>query len=475
MLNKQVFEMVFNHTLDGMFIVDQNRHLVYATPSMMNMSGYEFEEVANRDMFFFVHPEDKEYMLQRHKNLLASKQKNATEYRIIKKSGEIRHFECRTTPLPDTENYLQVVTVRDITDRKLMEIELEKRKNRYEVLQKSLRNFSKDLSLVMKLSDLEERLSREIQTILPDSEPRLLLLTKEETLSLKVGRLEIRSDEILIKIGERNQSSYILRLNSSAIQEQMDSIWLETLSHYTVMVFENLNIIENLMEQLESAVAKKETPRWVLRLLFNLQEQQRLTLSSDLHDTVLQDQIDLYRRLEALLKRMDLDQDSKSKLKEIEQGMLDIVHEIRMTCNELRPPLLRELGLERALENLFEHIQVTSTYKIDFYSNSVPPLTEELTIGIYRIIQELLINAENHARASKLQIRIDCMDGLFKLEYQDDGVGFDAINLNPSFNSMGLTSMMQRAESLGGNIGFDSKPGLGLKVILELPIIEEVR
>ena len=83
------------------------------------------------------------------------------------------------------------------------------------------------------------------------------------------------------------------------------------------------------MEQLETASRSKESPQWVLRMMFNLQEQQRLTLSTDLHDTVLQDQIDLYRRMESLLTLNIIESEAKAKLIEIEQGLLDIIHAIR--------------------------------------------------------------------------------------------------------------------------------------------------
>lgn len=476
----QYFELMFKNTMDVHFIVNKQRHLVYATPSFFQITGFTPEESKNVDGFeVLVHPEDKQYMIERHKNLIATGKRNTTEYRIITKSGEIRHWECKTTPLPNTEEYLQVVSVRDFTERKLVEKELERRKDRYELLQQSLKKFSHDLSAVMKVSDLEDRLVRELASVLPNSEPNLLIINLEKTpdldshfYSLSVGRLESFSEKLLIKIGERKESSYVLSLNASAITETMDSIWLETLAQYAVMVFENLNVIENLMNQLKTALESRETPQWVLRLLFNLQERQRMNLSSDLHDTVLQEQIDLYRRLDSLLAKGKLEGRIKAELKDIEQGLLDTIHQIRATCNELRPPLLRELGLERSLENLFDHTQLSSTYKIDFTAEqtSACTLTEEQTIGIYRVVQELLNNASKHSKASLLHFHLKSQDGYLTLAYRDDGIGFAAEKMNPTFKSMGLTGMLQRVQSLDGKIDFYSQPGQGLKVTLQIPI-----
>jgi two-component system, NarL family, sensor histidine kinase ComP len=467
--NQQFFQAIVNHTSDMLMIVDRNRHIVFVTPNAWEITGYSPEEFFNRDTFDMIHPEDKEYLLQRHRNLLASKQSNSSEYRIVKKNGEVRYLECKTTPLPDTENYLQVVSTRDITERKLMEKELEYHKIRHEVLQNSLRDFSHDLSSVMKLADLEEKMVKELETILPGSNPHILKATAESNnaIDFPVGKMVTIHERVLIKIGERQHHSYILTIQASAIREKMESIWLETLAYYSMMVFENLNMIENLIHQIETASQSKETPQWVLRMMFNLQEQQRLTLSSDLHDTVLQDQIDLYRRLESLLNQEKIENEAKNKLKVIEHGLLDIIHDIRVTCNTLRPPLLRELGLERSLENLFEHIQITSTYKIIFTFEDISTLSfsEEQTIGIYRIVQELLHHAGESSKANMVKFDLYYENDRLKLVYSDDGV-----EGNSESNHMRLTNISQRAQSLGGKIKIRFTQGSGLIAELELPL-----
>jgi two-component system, NarL family, sensor histidine kinase ComP len=478
--NQELFHTVLNHTSDMIMICDRNRHIVYITPNAFENTGYRPEEVQNRDIFFMIHPEDREYLEQRHKNLLESKQSNSSEYRIIKKNGQVRYYECKTTPLPETDNYLQVVTTRDVTERKLIELELERHKDRHQILQKSLKNFSHDLSSVMKLTDLEERLMKELEVILPGSKPYILktypdIESRTNLQELSIGKIEIVSNHVFIKIGERHNQPYIVSINSSSIHENMESIWLETLAFYTVMVFENLIMIEGLMDQLETALQSKETPQWVLRMMFNLQEQQRMTLSSDLHDTVLQDQIDLFRRMESLLGRYEIEVEAKAQLKDIEQGLLDTIHDIRMTCNNLRPPLLRELGLGRALENLFEHIQVTSTFKIIFTSEDISgvQLSDEETITIYRIVQELLHHAEAYSKANLIKFKLYCENDQLKMMYCDDGVGDDALETSQTLQHMGLTSISQRAQSLGGKFEFSSNLISGFIAILEIPIKEK--
>ncbi|KAA9021601.1 PAS domain-containing sensor histidine kinase [Niallia endozanthoxylica] len=473
-----IYEIIANHTLDIILIVNQQRNVLYATPSFYEIFDSTLDELRNRDVFNgLLHPDDRQYMEERHEKLLETGRPSSTEYRVIDKFGVIRYFECKTTPLPNTEDYLQVVAIRDISERKKMEMELERRKKRYEFLQDSLKIFSQDLTSVMKVSDLEIRLVKEIKFIIPGAEPAIHILESENPIETSLPPLTLKESErldnkIYFKIGEQNGRAYILSLNESSTMEKMDFIWLETLVCYSVMVFENLNIMENLMNQLKAALQSKETPQWVLRLLFNLQEQQRLQLSSDLHDTVLQDQIDLFRRLEVLKYRKDIKLELIEALSGIEQGLLDSIHQIRRTCNELRPPFLRELGLEKALENLFEYTQISSTFKITFLTKNPSQLSlnEEITIGIYRIIQELLNNAAKHSKASLLDFEMRINETL-QIFYCDDGVGLPLEKLKPSFHSMGLSSIKQRVQSLNGQIEFKSKPGKGLKVMIEFPIL----
>ncbi|WP_102348796.1 sensor histidine kinase [Bacillus sp. Marseille-P3661] len=470
--DQQFYETILNHTSDMLLIVDQNRHIIYATPSVYEITGYSPEELKDVDVFIIVHPEDRKFMEHRHKQLMDSGKNNSIEYRMVQKSGEIRYFECRTTPLPSTEHYLQVVSARDITERKRMELDLEYHKNRHEVLQNSLKNFSNDLTAVMKLTDLEDRMMKELVTILPYSNPRILTSIPRGEINLCDGKMIRVSNSIFIKLGDRKQCPYILSLEANAVCESMELTWLETLVHYSAMVFESLNMIENLMEQLSTASTRKETPQWVLRMMFNLQEQQRMTLSSDLHDTVLQDQIDLYRRLESLLKQYEIEKEAKSKLIKIEQGLLDIIHEIRVTCNHLRPPFLRELGLETSLENLFEYVQLTSTYRIHFTSEDLSRLllSEEQMIGMYRIVQEFLHHAEEYAKASVVEFDLFEEHEVLKLVYHDDGVWFDNGVGSSDSTNIRLASVNQRAQSLGGKITLTPIEGNGLLAELELPI-----
>ncbi|MHC0039521.1 PAS domain-containing sensor histidine kinase [Pseudoneobacillus sp. C159] len=481
------FETITQHTLDILLIVDQNQIVRYATPSFETILGYKMEGIIGANAFDSLYPEDRERLIQSHQEVIRTQVPKVDEYRVLHQNGTILFLESRVTLIPDHPEKLVVVSIRDITARKNMETELEKRKNRYQDLQNSLINYSQDLAKVTKVFELNERLIRELEAFLPHSDPQVVTYHRdshfiEGDLSLEepsyiaklvVGKQKNVNGRTFILIGDRKEKAYILSMESIFTKELMDSIWFETLVNYTIMVFESLNVIENLMNQLETAIQRNEKPQWILRLLFHLSEKQRSELSSDLNDTVLENQIHLYKSLQKILKEYQFDKNVDDQLKGIIQGLLDSIHQIRLTCNELRPPLLRELGLERALENLFEQTQVTSTYKINFSSENtaVLNLNEEETIGIFRIVQELLNNANKHSQATNLSFHLKKRDEWLELQYSDNGKGLKVGKLAPTFKSMGLSGMRERVQSFNGTIDFHSEPGKGLMVNIKIPTV----
>jgi two-component system, NarL family, sensor histidine kinase ComP len=480
------FETITQHTLDILVIVDQNQIVKYVTPSFETIMGHKPEVFIGRNAFDPLYPEDKEKMILSHKEVIRTRQPRVDEYRVMHLNGSIIYVESRVSLIPDHPDNLVVVSIRDVTARKKMELELERRKNRYQDLQNSLKTYSQDLSTVTQMVDLKTRLIQELKTVIPNSDPKIISYHREnntiegersseivtEILNLAAGKPQTIGDRLLILIGDRKEKSYILSLKDGSFGNSMNSIWLETLVNYTIMVFDSLNVIESLMNQMETAIQRKDRPQWILRLLFNLSEKQRLELSSDLHDTVLQNQLSLYRHLQAILKEYEFEKEMDDQLKEIVQGMLDTIHQIQTTCNELRPPLLRELGLQTALENLFDQTQVTSTYKIEFTTENTMNLSlnEEETIGLYRMVQELLNNANKHSQATNLHFHMEVLNDRLELTYTDNGKGLEVDKLTPTFKSMGLSGMRERAQSLNGTIEFFSEPGNGLTVKLQIPI-----
>lgn len=248
--------------------------------------------------------------------------------------------------------------------------------------------------------------------------------------------------------------------------------WLKTIAHYSGIVYENLYLIEGLIENLEMEMkSQREAPSWVLRLIFTLSENERRRLASDLHDAALQDQLIWYRKLESLMLDYPMEDGLLEQLDQIKEGLLDVIHQIRQTCNELRPPLLKEMGIVEALEQLIQQEQIRSNYSVTLRAEpTVIELNDVQILAVYRIVQELLRNADKHAGASQILIELEQRDSELYFYYKDDGRGLQLTELTDSFKHMGISGIKERVRSLDGDIVFHSEPGKGFEVQLTLPM-----
>ncbi|EKN68839.1 histidine kinase [Schinkia azotoformans] len=252
--------------------------------------------------------------------------------------------------------------------------------------------------------------------------------------------------------------------------------WLKTISYYMNVSYQNLQMIEDLIEELENIKTKDDAPSWVLKMLFNIEEKERKRLSTDLHDSALQEQLLLYRKLSGILEKYNFDSIAKQELDFINEGLLDVIHEIRETCNELMPPFLKETGIVGSLENLFKKVQLRTNLVIDFVAdrNFVYSISDEITLALYRVVQELMNNAEKHSNASKVSIYLTSEYDHIILKYKDDGEGM-AGESAPAFNGrLGIYGIRERVRSVNGNIEFSNlKDSSGLQIVIEIPLDKE--
>lgn len=366
--------------------------------------------------------------------------------------------------------------------------------------QGSLNRFSTQISRVMNRSDLERVLEQEICQVLPvrdvsffdvqldqlkhvnlekslmDLRDSIIASFHKTSQQLSIGKIVPVDRGICIVIGIKGSVLHILWLDNKDNQTRYNTderAWLKTLANYSAIVYENLYLIESLIEDLEEEFQRKKgssTSPWVLRLIFRLSEKERRKLASDLHDSALQDQLLWYRQLESVMTDYEMSEDLQLKLWNIREGLLDVIHQIRETCNELRPPLLQEMGIVEALNTLFEQSQIRSNYVVDFQADNFKiKLNDEQMLAIFRIVQELLRNAGKHAQASNIFIRLEEDEGIC-LSYKDDGVGLKLEDLKDSYHHMGLSGIKERVHSLEGSIRFKSEMGQGLEVNITLPL-----
>ncbi len=192
---------------------------------------------------------------------------------------------------------------------------------------------------------------------------------------------------------------------------------------------------------------------------------ERNRLALDLHDAVSQKLFGLVLSAEAARTLLERDpaaaRDQVEKLQRQAQEALD---ELRSLVFELRPPDLAKDGLGGALRKHVELLRRHGEHEIGLELGDEPPAEETRDAELLRIAQEALHNALRHAQAAHVTVRLSGdHDGLL-LEVEDDGVGFDPDAPSTRSRRLGLTSMEERAQRVGGTLEITSAPGAGTTV-----------
>ncbi|MCI3921210.1 PAS domain S-box protein [Paenibacillus sp. TRM 82003] len=468
--SEQRYRSLFQNNLDGVFSVDLGGfNLVNANPVFQIITGVDLQSFSNRCFLGIIYDEDHMSVYETLLEVTRDGKPRDIECRLARGGGGIEETITHITFVPiflsGKLNGIHGI-VKDITKRKLEERELIDSEKRYKELQQSLNRFSADLANVMKVVDLENRLVEEVSSLLKVANASIEEVPRGELAGLD------RSEETWIRIGEKKNPVF-LRIAPRPTLLKIEEEWLETAVRYVTILYDNLQLIEDLMYRLEQSVTSSETPKWMLRLLFRLSEKERATLSSDLHDSVLQDLINWYRKLESFRSLRSLESDIQRELLQIEEGLLDAIHQIRITCNELRPPFLLKMGLVESLKSLFEYTRMFANYEIEFLADGIQfNLNEEQILGMYRIVQELLNNANKHSQANRVIMSLIEQDGCVVFTYSDDGVGMNLFGLEGSFQHMGLAGIEKRIMSIEGKVDFQSAPREGFHVRIEFPKIK---
>ncbi|MED4821419.1 histidine kinase [Bacillus atrophaeus] len=294
----------------------------------------------------------------------------------------------------------------------------------------------------------------------------------------EIGKIVEFNNGFVMKIGERGGKSFVIlclsKMNTPRLTLEEIS-WLKTLAFYTNVSIENVMKIEELMSHLEEIKQQESNPVWLKKLMYTIEEKQRSDLARDLHDSVLQDLISLKRQCELFLADFKKEDPCKNevqdKLVQMNQQMSDVILMTRETCHELRPQLLYDLGLVKALSKLVAQQQESAPFHIRLNTGRfTASLDLDSQLNLYRIIQEFLSNAMKHSKAGEVLIMLISFQNKIVLHYEDDGVGFDKEKLNEQSMSMGLSGIKERVRALDGHLRIDTSVGNGLRADIEMEL-----
>lgn len=207
--------------------------------------------------------------------------------------------------------------------------------------------------------------------------------------------------------------------------------------------------------------------------LLQLQEDERKSLSRDLHDEIGQSLTAIHADATAIANVSEKNTPINQSAEAIVTVARQVISIVRNIVEQLRPETLDKLGLKIALEELVSTWQ--QRYKMQScelqISSDLTTISEELSIVVYRAVQECLTNIAKHAHAQHVAVNLWIENNELAIVVQDDGRGFNS-RLTTGF---GLIGMRERITGTGGELEIDSNLAKGTTIMARLPLTGRIR
>ncbi len=242
----------------------------------------------------------------------------------------------------------------------------------------------------------------------------------------------------------------------------------------SIDITESKNMEEKLRDSEEILRNNQEDLQRLAGRLISVKEEELRRLSRELHDDLTQRLAVL--AIEAGKMELNMDEDVQSnpvflqKVSHIKEQLIKISEDVHRISRQLHPTIIDDLGLVRAIESECAALSQRESVEIFFTTEDIPEiLPDDVPLCLYRITQESLNNCISHSGTAKCEVFLKGSHDAIFLDIEDKGVGFntDEVRNKPG---LGLSSMRERVQLVGGNIKVDTEPGRGTSIHVSIPL-----
>lgn len=250
------------------------------------------------------------------------------------------------------------------------------------------------------------------------------------------------------------------------VLSQSDFDILGVITNYASFAFENMALIDELKL---SNLARIRLNQQILQS----SEKERKRLARELHDSVIQTLTAINYQCSQL--RRDVGSSKENQVDIISSSIRNAILDLRHICADLRPPALDTLGLSAIVRSEVRSMSTPGTpiMKLDIIGEDNWDASEEVSLCVYRVLKEGLINAIKHSKANKIFITLEYEPNQVTLVIEDDGIGFSLPErlLDLSMKGhYGIVGIQEWVDTTGGRFNLFSTPGKGCRLSIEMPL-----
>ena len=224
---------------------------------------------------------------------------------------------------------------------------------------------------------------------------------------------------------------------------------------------------ENRLQKLEN-----EKQQVLLKATIEGQERERKRLAKDLHDGIGSLLSGLSLNLKFQKNKSNTDPHQADFLKEAVKLVDEGIENVRTVSHNLMPATLEQFGLLSAIKECIGPINKTGEININLLAeNDEFRLPSELSLGLLRVLQELIQNTIKHANATKVDVIVQFNTDKIIMCYKDNGIGFSLDTIET--HGIGLKNIQSRIQALNGTLLFVQSKTTGFEVKIKAPLLNQ--
>jgi PAS domain S-box-containing protein len=484
----QLYELVVAGTDAAVWDWDVLQRQVTFSPRWKTMRGFGEYEIrdALKEWKKSIHPEDKPRVLASiNAHLEGKTSAYDEEYRVRRKDGTWMWVADRGVARRDSAGrVVQMAGVEtDITARKQAEESLHTSERRYRSLFQSMEAFA----LLEPIQGADGRPYDFRYVEINDAGARIRGMSSEQirgrTILEMFPRIDMYWIEAYRQVALARQSVQFERFN------QGNKHWYRTYAYLTeedkvatlIIDITDRKLAEQKLEELtktleqrvvertELAEARSKQLQTLAVELIEAEERERRRIAELLHEDLQQILAAARMQLQAVCDTLSDD----PLLLNVQRLLEDSIHKTRRLSHELSPPALYHCGLVAALDWLAGQMREQFGLQVELELNEERQFeSPTLKIFLFRAVQELLFNIAKHAGVKNGRVVLSGSDKSLILHVSDQGRGFDPeiLDLPRKNPGLGLLSLRERVQSIGGNWKIESVPGQGSRFTIALPL-----
>jgi signal transduction histidine kinase len=228
------------------------------------------------------------------------------------------------------------------------------------------------------------------------------------------------------------------------------------------------DLLEQRVEERTAALLESQDKmRLLTAQTVKAQEEERRIISRELHDDAGQALITLQYSLTAIQGELpETETFSRTRLADSLKVIDQTMRHIRSLSHSLRPPVLDIGGIDLSLQEYCREQSKRTQIPIIYQGQDIPGLPDEVSISLYRFVQEALTNVLKHAQATQVQVKLQYKKGEISLSVSDDGRGMEDASMS---GGMGLLGIKERLKLLDGQLVTHSSKGRGTRLVASVP------